>query len=89
MSKVLAVVFFALASVTAIAADGSRTEIRQLDVKPTVIFPADAPVAAAAPAPETSTAAKAKAGKKQFAKKQAGKKHGHAKPAKRQARPRK
>lgn len=87
MSKVLASLIFPLLAATAFAADGSRTEVIQLDVKPTVISPALAP--AAAPAPEVRAPAKPKASAKKSVRKQIHKKGATGKPAKKSPRARK
>lgn len=87
MPKVLASLIVPLLAATAFAADGSRTEIIQLDVKPTVISQASAP--AAAPAPEVRAAAKPKANAKKSVRKQIHKKGNTGKQAKKSSRARK
>jgi hypothetical protein len=87
MPKLLASLIVPLLAATAFAADGSRTEVIQLDVKPTVISPALAP--AAAPAPEVRAVAKPKANAKKSVRKQIHKKGSPGKPAKKSPRAKK
>lgn len=84
MSKGLAALLALFFALPAGAADRSRIEVIQLEVKPTVIPQPDAP-AVLAVAPATRSVATPKAGRKAPARKQAHKKSGPRKKGRKSA----